>query len=223
MKEKVAQLVKPYNRSKLTIRSGLDDSIQNYLGSQESYELTLSFVFAQLADLVNFYQVKRKPDKNGLMDISSMVLNKFFDLSPEDIVVFVDRAKFGRYKVGNSQIFERMDGPIILEWMQQYREEKVQAREERHMEQKGDPRKEVEIIPPFVPGTEDAAKKIGNAYKNFRWKQPEKKEPAMTAESTLRMGLGSMSDEERKKMREQLKGRPNLIKIIDDYEANRSK
>lgn len=84
-----------------------------------------------LADLVLFFNVgKTMEDKRQVTETINLIIQQYYFLKLEDLKICFDGIKSGKY----GQLFDRMDGQIILLALKEYSEERMTVSERLQME-----------------------------------------------------------------------------------------
>lgn len=75
-----------------------------------------------LNDLRLFFQVDNMISTDGLYSLCDLILTEYRSLTLEEIAICMAKAKKGEY----GQLFNRLDGAIIMGWLKKYDEERLQ-------------------------------------------------------------------------------------------------
>lgn len=73
-----------------------------------------------IQDVINFYNVVRPMSDVQIAGTIDIVLTEYWYLRPEDFKLCFNRAKTGKY----GKVLDRMDGSIILSWIEAYVQER---------------------------------------------------------------------------------------------------
>lgn len=76
-----------------------------------------------LIDLVDFLEVGKKMGEQQIVQTVLLIEQEYYYLTIEDFKVCFDRGKCGGY----GQLFDRIDGSVILGWLDQYAAERSNA------------------------------------------------------------------------------------------------
>lgn len=82
-------------------------------------------VVLAICDLIDFFNVGQPMNDRQIAQTADLVLDKFWMLKLEDLRVCFDRAKSGKY----GQVYNRIDGQVIMTWMDTYLEERLEIAE----------------------------------------------------------------------------------------------
>lgn len=89
-------------------------------------------------DLRLFFQIDNMISTDGINALCPLIISEYPTLSLEEITVCFAQAKKGYY----GEIYNRLDGPIILKWLRTYHAEKVQrikdSQQNQHNQSKAD-------------------------------------------------------------------------------------
>lgn len=89
-----------------------------------------------LIDLIEFFNVGSPMGVEQLNQTTKLIISEYYFLKPDDFRFCFDRAMKGYY----GKIYNRLDGAIIMEWLNKYIDERAEFAEnesrERHEEQK---------------------------------------------------------------------------------------
>lgn len=85
------------------IRDGLSDDV-------------IVFVCEEIESLTRFFKSFHKLERQDIVDISRVIVDKFSQLTIEDIKLFVKYAKLGKYGRANG----KLDGELIVAWLDMY-------------------------------------------------------------------------------------------------------
>lgn len=112
---------------------------------ETSEEHVLAALVVMIDKTVKFFSVGKTMNGEQVAETARLILKEFYYLKFEDLVIFFDRLKTGFY----GQIFDRIDGNVILVNLRQYSEERFFEAEkitlERHKEIKSEAEKNILI------------------------------------------------------------------------------
>jgi len=83
---------------------------------------TEGYIATWITNLVEFFQVGKRMGENQIIETSMLVLEDYYMLTLADINLVFTRAKKGHY----GEMYDRLDGAIILSWFRKYWEERCQ-------------------------------------------------------------------------------------------------
>lgn len=83
--------------------------------------LTEKGLMILINDLRLFFQVDKMISTEGIISLCPLIIFEYASLSLEEIAVCFAQAKKGYYK----ELYNRLDGAIILSWIKQYNAEKL--------------------------------------------------------------------------------------------------
>jgi hypothetical protein len=83
------------------------------------------YVVIWITNLVEFFQVGKRMGENQILETAMLVLEDYYMLTLADINLVFTRAKKGFY----GELYDRLDGAIILTWFRKYFEERCQEAE----------------------------------------------------------------------------------------------
>ncbi|MGV3705434.1 MAG: hypothetical protein ACO1NU_08650 [Arcticibacter sp.] len=81
-----------------------------------------------LNDLRMFFQVDKVINTDGLYSLASIITTQYRHLTLEELAICMNMAKLGEY----GQVYNRLDGAIILGWIKKYNTEKQSRLNERN-------------------------------------------------------------------------------------------
>lgn len=104
---------------------------------RQNEEELIDLIQLIILDLIKFYHTSEKMSEAQIFETAFLIVNNFPGLTLEDVALAVHKAKSGEY----GQIYNRVDGQVILNWLHKYKD-KMQAagmeRElQRHVQGKG--------------------------------------------------------------------------------------
>jgi hypothetical protein len=79
-------------------------------------------------DLRLFFQVDNMLSTESIISLCPLLIYDFANLTLEEITICFSQAKRGHY----GELYNRLDGPIILKWLRQYHTEKLERLKERN-------------------------------------------------------------------------------------------
>lgn len=119
-------------------------------------------------DLRLFFQVDNMISTDNINALCPLIIGEYPGLSLEEITICFAQAKKGFY----GEIYNRLDGPIILKWLRTYHAEKVQRvkdkQQNQHTQSKAD------IVYREKPQTDSEALKLAQAAELLRQAQHDK-------------------------------------------------
>ena len=89
-------------------------------------------------DLVGFFSVGKTMGQSQLVQTVQLIIEDYYYLNIEDLKLCFNNAKKGLY----GKVYDRVDGNIILGWLQQYAAERVAESERRDDRFKEEPSRE---------------------------------------------------------------------------------
>jgi hypothetical protein len=98
--------------------------------AKTSLERTQALMTSILVDVVLFFNVGKSMDEQQVVETTKMILSEYYFLKPEDFKVCFDRAKKGYY----GKLYDRLDGSIIMEWLNKYIDERAEVAENESRE-----------------------------------------------------------------------------------------
>lgn len=90
------------------------------------------FIYVIIGDVVNFLSVGKTMDENQQTQTAKLIMQNHIDLSMEDLRVWSDRFKCGGY----GKLYDCIDGKILLESLDAYRAERLEAIDNEHINSK---------------------------------------------------------------------------------------
>lgn len=81
-----------------------------------------------LNDLRLFFQVDSMISTDGLYMLVDLILSEYRGLTLEEIAICMAKAKKGEY----GQLFNRLDGGIIMGWLKKYNDDRLERQKERN-------------------------------------------------------------------------------------------
>ena len=106
-------------------------------------DFTEDYVAVWITNLVEFFQVGKRMGESQIMETAMFVMQDYYMLTLADINLVFTRAKKGFY----GELYDRLDGAVILSWFRKYFDERCQEAEnislrqhERHVNPNGAPR-----------------------------------------------------------------------------------
>jgi len=99
------------------------EQMQKVLGTAETHLLIVILI----DNFIDSYNVTAKPTAEQVLDCAYdlLVMAKQYCCAFEDLVVFFERAKKGTY----GKIYNRIDGPLLMEFFDKYLDERYEALE----------------------------------------------------------------------------------------------
>jgi hypothetical protein len=106
--------------------------------AEDSAQMIEDLLTLYIIDFDEFVNVGRHMKSSQVQWVARTILSDYGHLKPEDIYLFFDKAK----KSDFGPLFDRLDGMILMGWMKQYYEERLNAAEAdsiaQHQKNKGD-------------------------------------------------------------------------------------
>jgi len=104
---------------------------------RQNEEELLDILQLLIIEVVKFYHTSEKMSDPQIFETSFLIANTFAGLTLEDVALCFHKAKAGDF----GTVYNRIDGPVILDWLHKY-QDKMQAvgmeRElQRHLQSKG--------------------------------------------------------------------------------------
>jgi len=93
--------------------------------------VTVSVIVKLLSDIIRFVSVGKSMNDYMLAETAKLILQNYYFLKIEDFKLFADYFKAGKY----GQLFDRLDGQIILLALQKYADERIEVAERLSHEQ----------------------------------------------------------------------------------------
>lgn len=88
-------------------------------------DFTEAYVSVWITNLVEFFQVGKKMGESQIEETATLILQDYYMLNLADINLVFSRAKKGFY----GQLYDRLDGAIILTWFKSYFDERCSEAE----------------------------------------------------------------------------------------------
>lgn len=163
--------------SGLSVSKSLESGLQIYEAKKQDPAMVVKLI-ARLIDLTSvFFNVNKNIDEYQLFMIANEVADNFQYENIEDLILCFKYARAGRYG-SFSQLYGRIDGEVIFNWLNQYMMLKAEEREKQLHNQKFE-----NMIHP------DVAKIIGKAIEDYDAKKKQEevkaKKPAMSMEKWI--------------------------------------
>lgn len=102
------------------------------LGEQKMLAILVLFI----TDAIEFFNIGKGMNGEQVVQTAKLIAKDYYFLKPEDFKLCFENAKRGRY----GKLFDRMDGAIIMEWLDNYVNGRMnhaeQRSEEKHNEGK---------------------------------------------------------------------------------------
>jgi hypothetical protein len=90
-------------------------------------DFTQAYIEGWIVHLREFLNIGKKMTDQQTQETAMMILDEYYNLTIADINIIFKRAKLGRW----GQIYDRIDGQIILSWFDQYFRERCKAAQEK--------------------------------------------------------------------------------------------
>jgi hypothetical protein len=81
-------------------------------------------------DLVEFFNVGKTMNEKQVVQTVKLIIDEFYYLKPDDFKLCFDMAKKG--KLG--KVYDRIDGAVIMEWLNNYVRDRMEFFEQRSIE-----------------------------------------------------------------------------------------
>jgi hypothetical protein len=161
-----AGIITPFYRPKSIIETfdGLSPSLAT-LKKYQSEMVTALILCKIIKDTANFYNVGGAINDYQIQQTAVLIIDTFYFLNIKDFVLCFNMAKAGKF----GKLFDRLDGAIFLNWLEQYNELRLQAAQEKAQNEA----QEKKII------SIDSA--ICQVLKKYAKSKPEKVAPKMSA------------------------------------------
>ena len=98
-------------------------------------------VINQLINVFEFYSVGKSPGEDQIKETAFLIMQNYPDLSIPDLQMCFTWAKLG--KLPSSQLFDRIDGAIILKWIFEFQAEKKEYLVRKNRQSIPDPPKKL--------------------------------------------------------------------------------
>ncbi|MCF8219793.1 MAG: hypothetical protein K9J21_12540 [Bacteroidales bacterium] len=102
-------------------------------------DFTQAYIEGWIVHLREFLNIGRKMTDEQTQETAMLILDEYYNISIADINIIFKRAKLGRW----GQIYDRLDGQLILSWFDEYFQERCKASQEKSIleadKYKGDP------------------------------------------------------------------------------------
>ncbi len=92
---------------------------------QYGEDFTEAYVAMWITNLVEFFSVGKRMGENQIIETASFIMQDYYMLTLADINLVFTRAKKGFY----GELYDRLDGAIILGWFRKYFDERCQEAE----------------------------------------------------------------------------------------------
>lgn len=152
-----------------------------------------------VVDAVLFFNVGKSMDADQVKQTVQLILEEYYYFKPEDFKLCFKKAMKGHY----GKVYDRIDGPVIFEWLNQHDFERTQIVEEVRSGQNRELKKleaqplmpKDELLDSPDLSDEDKARfeKNLNIWKErleankHHWQRPEDKEPAVNTNPVYQM------------------------------------
>lgn len=101
-------------------------TIKAELGEQQ----LLAILTLIIADAVEFFNIGKSMTGEQIVSTAKLIAKDYYYLKPEDFKLCFDNAKRGKY----GKLFDRLDGMIIMEWLETYSGSRANRAEEINTE-----------------------------------------------------------------------------------------
>lgn len=86
---------------------------------------TIAFLIDVIGENIKFFNVGKHMNDAQLVETAKLIAQEFYFLKPDDLVIFFNRLKSGFY----GELFDRLDGQIIMLKLREYCEERTSTAE----------------------------------------------------------------------------------------------
>lgn len=100
-----------------------------------------------IIDFVNFLNIGKTMNESQVIATVKLILEDYSVLKPDDFVLFFNRAKKGCY----GKVYDRMDGSIIIEWLELFLQERNDEIEAIRINEHKKKQKDLDSTIPVVP------------------------------------------------------------------------
>lgn len=118
--------------AKMERKINLDDAVNGITIRQACQEINEDIIIGTLVALIlrtgNFFNISNRISEDQAIQTAFLILDKYPHETIEDFVIMFRNAKSGKY----GELYNRLDGQIIFQWMQTYLDEKAAYRENQH-------------------------------------------------------------------------------------------
>lgn len=97
---------------------------------EQGEKVCIAFLIRVLADCVEFFNVGKSMNDAQLVETCKLIMNEFYFLKVSDLQLFFQRFKTGYY----GQLFDRLDGSVIMISLRAYCEERITTAESLSLE-----------------------------------------------------------------------------------------
>lgn len=140
--------------------------------AQIGEESIIAAIALLLTDLVKFFNLGKTMNSYQLAETAKLILKEFYWLKIEDLRIFFERMKTGFY----GQMFDRIDGQVIMIHLRDYCEERITVKETINIEQTKGEQKECYVlkveggkyIKRIDEGFEEVEKKYAERFEDFK-------------------------------------------------------
>ena len=87
------------------------------------YDFTQAYIEGWIVNLRDFLNVGKKMTDQQTQETAMMILDEFYNITIADINLIFKKAKLGHW----GQIYDRLDGQVILSWVDKYFNERCRA------------------------------------------------------------------------------------------------
>jgi len=130
----------------VTIGSSLNGIILKKISNEVGEKQIATVLVGLILRTSSFFNITNNLTENQAIETAFMLIDKFSSETIEDFVLMFKNAKSGKY----GQLYNRLDGQIIIEWMFKYLEEKAEYRENIHQRIKTNSMKESNDITKLI-------------------------------------------------------------------------
>lgn len=119
--------------SSLSIRQSIESGIQLVkMGEHFGFEETLKLLTRLVENTANYFNINHNLKGTQLVQVCQAIIERFGHDNIEDIVLALKDARLGLC----DKIYGRIDGEVILGWIEQYMDKKAQEIEKIHHQNK---------------------------------------------------------------------------------------
>lgn len=168
--ETIKRLSSPITAGQLTLSDGFGVSLYDFTTEPDAYREMIVFVHSQLAAMLRRFKVNGNMDPEEVTEMAILIVDTYRDFTPEDIVIFCKSVRAGfivsparRYEYAKP--FGAVDEPLVMGWLRQYYEAKIDQRERTAQQRRQEAQAE------FIPDLSSIAK----SYLAFEEKAKEPK------------------------------------------------
>lgn len=102
--------------------------IRKELGPEIGHASIVALLNIMLVDVITFFNVGKSMGVDQVKATVPLLIEEYWMLKPDDFKLCFNNAKKGIY----GKIFDRLDGQIIMEWLEKYRMDRTEYADERN-------------------------------------------------------------------------------------------